>query len=89
MTRFCSPTTRRRWRSCATAAFHLDAEDPEADAGERVLLVRRGRTQLLAAGASGHLVELYGDAATLPMSWAAASLRLLVREAVSPAAPSA
>ena len=70
-------------------AFHIDAEDPEADAAERALLSRRARTQVLAAGAAGHLVELYGDGATLPMGWAAAPLRLLVREAVSPAAPSA
>ena len=70
-------------------AIHLDAEDPEADSAERVLLVRRGRTQLLAAGAAGQLVELYGDGATLPMGWAAASLRLLVREAVRPAVRSA
>jgi len=69
--------------------FHLDAEDPEADAAERMLLARSGRTQLLAAGASGQLVELYGDGATPPMGWATASLRLLVREAVSLAEPSA
>jgi len=68
-------------------AFHLDAEDPEADVAERLLLARSGRTQLLAAGASGQLVELYGDGATLPMGWAAAPLRLLVREAVSTAGP--
>ena len=70
-------------------AFHLDSEDPEADVAERMLHARSGHTQLLAAGASGQLVELYGDGATLPMGWAAASPRLLVREAVSPAGPSA
>ncbi len=70
-------------------AFHVAAEDPEADLAERMVLTRRGRTQLLAAGASGQLVELYGDGATLPMGWAAASLRLLVREVVSPPAPPA
>jgi len=70
-------------------AFHLDAEDLGADVAERLLLVSTGHSQLLAAGASGQLVELYGDGATLAMGWAAASLRLLVREAVSPAARSA
>ncbi len=46
-------------------AFHLDAEDLGADVAERLLLVRNGHSQLLAAGASGQLVELYGDGATL------------------------
>jgi len=43
---------------------------------------------VLAAGAAGQLVELFGDAATPPMDWATTVLRLLVREATS-AAPSA
>ncbi len=69
-------------------AFHVDAEDRAADVAQQGLLVRRGCTQLLAAGASGQLAELYGDGATLPMGWAMAALRLVVREAASPAAPS-
>ena len=69
--------------------FHIDVEDSAADAAERKLLAERGRAQLLAAGAAGHLVELFGDDATLPMGWAAGPLRLLVREAASSAAPSA
>ena len=69
-------------------AFHVDAADPAADPAEAELLQRAGRTQLLAAGAAGELVELFGDAATEPMDWAANVLRLLVREATS-AAPSA
>jgi len=69
-------------------AFHVDADEPGGDAAEAALLRRWGRTQLLAAGAGGQLVELFGDGATQPMAWAATVLRLLVREATS-AAPSA
>jgi hypothetical protein len=47
------------------------------------LLRRAGRTQLVAAGADGQLIELFGDATTPSMAWAAASLRLLVREAAT------
>ena len=70
-------------------AFHLYADDAAADPDERALLGRFGLAQLLAAAAGGHLVELYGDAATPPMAWALATVRLLVREAASPAGPSA
>jgi diguanylate cyclase (GGDEF)-like protein len=58
-------------------AFHADRTDP----AERALLDGCGAAQVLAAGAAGHLVELYGDERTLPMGWAAPTLRLLMREA--------
>ena len=61
--------------------FHVRSDDPAADAAERALLVGIGETQLLAAAAGGHLVELHGDAATPPMGWALSPFRLLVREA--------
>jgi diguanylate cyclase (GGDEF)-like protein len=69
-------------------AFHVAAADPAGDAAEAALLRAADRTQVLAAGASGQLVELFGDAATQPMDWAGTVLRLLVREATA-AAPSA
>jgi hypothetical protein len=64
-------------------AFHVDAENAKADAAERALLQRFGRTQVLSAAAGVHLLELYGDEATPPMAWAVPVLRLLVREAVA------
>ena len=70
-------------------AFHVHAGDAAADPAERALLGRFGLSQLLAAAAGGHLLELHGDAATPPMAWALATVRLLVREAASPAGPSA
>jgi len=79
------PRTRS---AVAGGAFHVHAADPEADRAEARLLRRDGRTELVAAGASDQLVELFGDDATPPMGWATAPLRLLVREATS-AAPSA
>ena len=70
--------------------FHVDVEDPAADAAEASCCGARAAAQLLAGGRRpGHLVELFGDDATPPMGWAAAPLRLLVREAASSAAPSA
>ena len=67
-------------------AFHVETGDPAADPAEVALLHILGRTQVLAAGAGGFLVELYGDAGTPPMDWAANPVRLLVRAAVSEAA---
>ena len=83
--------TRGRWPttppratcSGAAAASTCAATTPTADAAERALLVGIGKTQLLAAAAAGHLVELHGDAATPPMDWALSPFRLLVREALS------
>jgi diguanylate cyclase (GGDEF)-like protein len=69
-------------------AFHVDVADPAGDAAESALLRDAGRTQVLAAGAAGQLVELFGDDATPSLDWATTALRLLVREATS-AAPSA
>ena len=66
-------------------AFHVDAADPAGDVAEADLLRRCGRAQVLAAGAEGRLVELFGDGATEAMDWAASALRLLVREATSAA----
>ena len=79
------PRTRA---AVAGGAFHVDAGDPAADPAESELLRRAGRAQLLAAGAAGQLVELFGDETTPPMGWATSPLRLLVREATT-AAPSA
>jgi diguanylate cyclase (GGDEF)-like protein len=79
------PLTRS---AIAGGAFHVNVDDPGADSSEAELLHRAGRAQLVAAGAGGQLVELFGDAATPSMAWAAAPLRLLVREATS-AEPSA
>ena len=81
------PATREVLRR--GGAFHVRTDDPDADAAERALLARIGRTQLLAAAAGGHLVELHGDEATPPMAWAVGPVRLLVREAATSAAPSA
>ena len=80
------PRTRRALRE--GDAFHVDAADPGAEAAIGALLRGTGRAQLLAGAAGDRLVELFGDAATPPMDWAASALRLLVREATT-AAPSA
>ena len=61
--------------------LHVHTDDSAADPAERALLDRVGRSQLLAAAAAGHLVELHGDAATPRMGWALSPFRLLVREA--------
>ena len=79
------PATRSAVRG---GGFHVHVRDADADSAEAVLLRRARRTQVLAGGASGRLVELFGDDATPPMGWASAPLRLLVREATT-AAPSA
>ena len=79
------PATRAAVRG---GGFHVHVRDAGADAAEAGLLRRARRTQVLAGGASGRLVELFGDDATPPMGWASAPLRLLVREATT-AAPSA
>jgi hypothetical protein len=80
------PRTRRALR--AGDAFHVDAADPGQEVAIGALLREAGRAQLLAGAAENRLVELFGDAWTPPMDWAASLLRLLVREATS-AAPSA
>ncbi len=80
------PRTSRALRS--GDAFHVDAEHPGEEVAIGALLRETGRDQLLAGAAACRLVELFGDAATPPMDWAASPLRLLVREATS-AAPSA
>jgi diguanylate cyclase (GGDEF)-like protein len=74
------PATRA---AIAGGAFHVHVDDRSADPAETEILRSAGRAQLLAAGAAGQLVELYGDAATPSLAWAAAPLRLLVREATS------
>ena len=81
-------------------ARRLPAHAPRAAGGRRVprrrlapgaeeaigaLLRSTGRSQVLAGAAGDRLVELFGDASTPPMDWAAAPLRLLVREATSSA----
>ena len=66
-------------------AFHVDASAPGAEEAIGALLRSTGRSQVLAGAAGDRLVELFGDAATPPMDWAATPLRLLVREATTSA----
>ncbi len=79
------PRTRRALR--VGDAFHVDAADPGEEAAIGAFLRETGRAQLLAGAAGDRLVELFGDAATPSMEWAASPLRLLVREATSAAPP--
>ena len=67
-------------------SFYVSVDDPAADPAEAALLRELARAQLVAAGAGGFLVELYGDVGTPPMDWAVNPVRLLVRAAVSEAA---
>jgi hypothetical protein len=77
------PRTRRALRE--GDAFHVDASAPGAEEAIGALLRSTGRSQVLAGAAGDRLVELFGDASTPPMDWAAAPLRLLVREATTSA----
>jgi hypothetical protein len=77
------PRTRRALR--VGDAFHVDAGEPGDEVAIGALLRSTGRAQVLAGAADARLVELFGDAATPPMEWAASPLRLLVREATSAA----
>ena len=77
------PRTRRALQE--GDAFHVDASAPGAEEAIGALLRSTGRSQVLAGAAGDRLVELFGDGSTPPMDWAAAPLRLLVREATTSA----
>lgn len=67
-------------------AFEVRVDDKTADRSERRLLVELGYDRLLAVGVptpvGAWLIELYGDARSLPLLPMAATLRVLAAEAV-------
>jgi hypothetical protein len=68
----------------------VDVADPDADAAERQLLTDYGMTAMIMAGvpdpdSGGWLIEVFADGRTAPVASVEGALRLLAREAVSPA----
>lgn len=71
---------------CEGGAFEIRVGDESADHSERALLVDLGYDRLLAIGvptpAGSWLIELFGDARSLPLLPMASTLRVLAAEAV-------
>lgn len=78
------PETARLLRD--GGAFEVRVSDESADPSERALLTTLGYDRLLAIGvptpAGSWLIEIYGDARSLPLLSMAAPLRVLAAEAV-------
>lgn len=78
------PETARLLRD--GGAFEVRLDDEAADPSERALLAELGYDRLLAIGvptpAGAWLIEIYGDARSLPLLPMAAPLRVLAAEAV-------
>jgi hypothetical protein len=78
------PETARLLRD--GGAFEVRVDDETADPSERALLSELGHDRLLAIGvptpAGACLIEIYGDARSLPLLPMAAPLRVLAAEAV-------
>ena len=72
----------------------IETDDESADPAERQILVDYGMTAVLMAGvpdvdSGGWLIEVFADGRTAPLADVETALRLLAREAVSPARPPA
>jgi diguanylate cyclase (GGDEF)-like protein len=81
------PTTARLVRAGA-GALSVQRDDPDADPAERSLLEHSGRTAVVMATAAGYdgtwLLEIYADAASMPLMEAELEIGLALRAAVPP-----